>query len=66
MSGIDCFYKKGDLKKGLTKKKRNDYIYVDIIYVDCMKVSVGMKDIELKILIGLHRNVSNIDKGLQC
>lgn len=46
----------------MTKKKRNDNIYVDIIYVDCMKVSVGMKDIELKILIGMHRNVSNIDK----
>lgn len=39
------------------------YIYVDYIYIDLKKgAGVDLNDTELKIVIGMHRNVNGIDK----
>lgn len=46
----------------MTERENCYIIYVDNIYIDYIEVSETMNDIELKILIGMHRNVNNIDK----
>lgn len=40
----------------------NDNIYIDNIYVDVVEGYINMNDIEMKILIGMHRTINIIDK----
>lgn len=42
--------------------KIRDNIYVDYIYVDHVGMKIKMYETELKILIGMHRNINSIDK----